>query len=166
MGKHNQKTEIIDTKGGLFDILARRYSNGVLNLDTFLQCWSSVPINVDRKSGPPVSLYAPSTMCLNTQPEVLRGLARKLGLHGWGLLARFLTWLAKSKAGSREVVTKPVPSDIRTHCATRLRQIVSLPWAQVSVARTQHTTSGLVQQTRWHCCAPSWAVPSPRGGTR
>lgn len=102
MADHDQSMAGISDEGGIFDILAGRYSNGVPNLDLFLQAHSGSPVRVDRGSRPPVIMNHPAlTMVLSPQPDVLQGLAAKPGFRGRGLLARFLYALPASRLGYR-----------------------------------------------------------------
>ena len=52
------------------------------------------------------------TLGLAVQPEVLRGLSRRKGFRGLGLLARFLYVIPKSRVGYRKVSAVPVPPAI------------------------------------------------------
>lgn len=125
-----ERAGIIEAEGGLFDILAGRYSKGVPNLDAVLKCWSGEAVHVDRKSGPPIVLHDPAlTICLSPQPEVVRGLADKPGFRGRGLLGRFLFLLPRSRVGSREVEPRPIPQAVQARYAAKVRGLLALPWA-------------------------------------
>lgn len=130
MEKQEQRAGIIEAEGGLFDILAGRYSKGIPNLDAVLKFWSGEPVHVDRKSGPSIILHDPAlTICLSPQPEIIRGLADKPGFRGRGLIARFLFLMPRSRVGSRAVEPEPISLDIRGRYASRIRSILALPWA-------------------------------------
>jgi hypothetical protein len=106
----------ISDEGGIFDILAGRYSAaGTPNLDLFLQGHAGSPVRVHRVSRLPVIINAPAlTLVLTPQPEVLRDLADKKGFRSRGLLARFSFWLPPSPIGTRTHDTTPVPRATRT----------------------------------------------------
>lgn len=92
---------IMSTEGGIFEILAGRYS-GTINIDAFLKAHTGDPIIVDRISRPP--LYIPSprlTMVLTVQPSVIKDLADKPGFRGRGLLARCWFSVPNSMVGYR-----------------------------------------------------------------
>jgi len=111
---HAEKMSILSAEGGIFDIIGGRYSNGIGNLDLFLQAHSGDPVRVDRGSREPVFLDNPClTMGLSPQPEVLRGLIDKPGFRGKGLLARFFYFLPKSNLGNRGLDSKPVPEALK-----------------------------------------------------
>ena len=114
MAEHDEKMSILSAEGGIFDIIGGRYSNGIANLDLYLQSHSSDPVKVDRGSREPVYLERPAlSLGLSPQPEVLRGLADKSGFRGKGLLARFLYLLPRTNLGHRQLESEPVPADIK-----------------------------------------------------
>lgn len=113
LNNHGEVMSIISAEGGIFDIIGGRYSNGIANLDLFLQGHSGDPVRVDRGSREPVFLNSPAlTLGLSPQPEVLRGLADKPGFRGKGLLARFLYLLPKSNLGHRSLESEPAPEHV------------------------------------------------------
>lgn len=130
MEKQQERAGIIEAEGGLFDILAGRYSKGIPNLDAVLKCWSGEAVHVDRKNGPPVVLHNPAlTICLSPQPEIVRGLADKPGFRGRGLLGRFLFLLPQSRVGHRKVEPESIPKAFQERYAAKIRTLLSLPWA-------------------------------------
>src|SRR5262249_1024142 len=65
MADHGERIAIISDEGGIFDILAGRYSRGVPNLDLFLQSHAGAPYRVDRANRPSVVMQRPAlTMVL------------------------------------------------------------------------------------------------------
>ncbi|MDR3640768.1 MAG: YfjI family protein [Humidesulfovibrio sp.] len=130
MERQQERAGIIEAEGGLFDILAGRYSKGVPNLDAVLKFWSGEAVHVDRRSGQNIVLHDPAlTICLSPQPEVVRGLADKPGFRGRGLLGRFLFLLPRSRVGSREVEPRPIPQAVQVRYAAKVRGLLALPWA-------------------------------------
>jgi len=127
LNKHDEVMSILSSEGGIFDIIGGRYSNGVANLDLFLQAHSGDPVRVDRGSRDPVFLNGPAlTLGLSPQPEVLRGLADKPGFRGKGLLARFLYFLPKSNLGYRSLDSNPVPENIKTTYQNLIFQLLDI----------------------------------------
>lgn len=130
MERQQERAGIIEAEGGLFGILAGRYSKGIPNLDAVLKCWSGEAVHVDRKNGSPIVLHDPAlTICLSPQPDVVRGLADKPEFRGRGLLGRFLFLLPKSRVGSREVEPRPIPQAVQARYAAKVRGLLDLPWA-------------------------------------
>lgn len=115
----------LSSEGGVFDLLAGRYSNGVPNLDLVLKAHSGDAERVDRGSRPPVFLRNPRlSIGLSPQPDVLRGLAAKPGFRGRGLLGRFLYLLPPSPLGYRTLQSTPVPDGVRDAYAAGLRAML------------------------------------------
>lgn len=114
MAENGERLTLISDEGGLFDILAGRYSNGIPNLDLFLQAHTGTPVRVHRGSRPDVIMDRPAlTIALSPQPSVLKGLASQPGFRGRGLLARFLYALPVSQLGYRTLTSHPIPSAVR-----------------------------------------------------
>jgi len=127
MAIHHEKMAIISAEGGIFDIISGRYSNGIPNLDLFLQSHSGDPVRVDRGSREAIYLEHPAlTMGLSPQPEVLRSIAGSPGFRGRGLLARFLYLLPKSKLGHRTLETEPVPQHTKEAYEFVIHALLSL----------------------------------------
>ena len=60
MAANNERMSILSDESGIFDILAGRYSNGVPNLDLFLQGHAGSPVKVNRGSRPPIAMESPA----------------------------------------------------------------------------------------------------------
>jgi len=134
MAENGERMAVISDEGGIFDILAGRYSKtGAPNLDLFLQGHSGSPVRVDRGSRDPVVLNAPAlTLILTPQPHVLRSLSEQKAFRGRGLLARFLFLMPPSSVGRRTHKTVPVPAYIRDAFSRCLSSLLAIPWAQDS----------------------------------
>ncbi|WP_412852375.1 YfjI family protein [Ectothiorhodospira shaposhnikovii] len=110
MADHGECMAWLSSEGGVFDLLAGRYSSGIPNLDLVLKSWSGDPERVDRGSRPPVYLHQPAlTIGLSPQPDVLKGLASKPGFLGRGLLGRFLFLMPPSPLGHRTLTPAGIP---------------------------------------------------------
>ena len=116
----------LSAEGGIFDLLQGRYTNGIPNLDLILKAHSGDAERVDRGGREPVILDNPLlTIGLCPQPDVLRGLARKSGFRGRGLLARFLFLLPRSPLGHRTFETAPIPEAVRAAYHTGLHAMLN-----------------------------------------
>lgn len=110
MHEQKDKMALIAAEGGIFDIIAGRYSNQVPNLDIFLQSHAGDFVRVDRTSRPSIIMDEPAlSMALSTQPEVLRLMAEKPGFRDRGLIARFLYALPDSRLGHRSLEEVSIP---------------------------------------------------------
>lgn len=114
MAENGERLTLISDEGGLFDILAGRYSNGIPNLDLFLQAHAGTPVRVHRGSRPDVVMNRPAlTIALSPQPSVLHALATQPGFRGRGLLARYLYAVPSSRLGHRQLTSQPIPPSVR-----------------------------------------------------
>ena len=114
MAENEGRMAILSSEGGIFDMMAGRYSNGIPNIDIYLKGHAGDALRIERRSLPPVLIDEPSlTMVLSPQPAVLESLASKPGFRGRGLLARPLYLLPPSPLGYRKLEPKPIPSEIR-----------------------------------------------------
>lgn len=108
-------------------MMGGRYSNGIPNLDLYLQGHAGTAVRVDRKSGPPVDLQRPAlAIGISPQPSVLRGLTAQEGFRGRGLLARFLYALPPSRLGYRSLDTTPVSETVVTAYSEMCLQLLTI----------------------------------------
>ena len=113
IGLNGGRISIISAEGGIFEIIGGRYSNGVPNLDVFLQGYSGDSLRVDRGSRPSLFVENPAlSMVLSPQPEVLRSIGEKKSFRGRGLLARFWYFIPVSNLGYRTLETEPIPEAV------------------------------------------------------
>lgn len=113
IGQQGGAFAVLAPEGGVFETIAGRYSEGVPNLDLWLNGHAGDPVRVDRGSRPPVILDRPRlATVLTVQPDVLSGLARKDGFRGRGLLARFAYTIPVSLLGRRRVTPDSMPSHV------------------------------------------------------
>lgn len=127
MAEQGERMAVLSDEGGIFDLLAGRYSKGVANLDLFLKGHSGSPVRVDRANPqhPPVIMNRPHlTVGLSPQPDVLENLRDKPGFRGRGLLARFLYGLPKSPLGYRDLEPRAVPADVEHRFGEGLRHLL------------------------------------------
>lgn len=108
MAANDGRMGIVSDEGGVFDILAGKYSNGKANLDVFLKAYSGAPIRIDRKGRPPESIdHSALTMLLMVQPAVLEAIMGNQDFAGRGFLARPLYSLPLSTVGHRVYESAP-----------------------------------------------------------
>jgi hypothetical protein len=127
---HGGRFAVLSAEGGVFEVLAGRYSsNSVPNFDVFLKGHAGDPLRVDRIGRPPEHVDRPAlTVGLAIQHDVLRGLRRKPGFRGRGLLARFLYAVPTSLVGSRDVNAPPVPTDVAESYRSNMFRLFSAFW--------------------------------------
>jgi hypothetical protein len=138
MAENGGRMAVMSDEGGIFDILAGRYSkNAAPNLDLFLQGHSGSPVRVDRRSREAVLINTPAlTLVVTPQPDVLRSLSEHKAFRGRGLLARFLFLLPPSTVGSRKHDTIPIPAHTRDAYDRCISSLLSVPLAADGVPVT------------------------------
>ncbi len=115
-------------EGGLFDVMAGRYSSAAGNLDVFLKGHAGDDLVVDRVIRG--SLFVPRcclTLAYAVQPEVIRGLADKPSFRGRGLIGRFLYAVPTNRLGSRLDDPEPVPDSVAAGYASLVRRLFEVP---------------------------------------
>ena len=113
MAVNDGKMGIVSDEGGVFDILAGKYSNGKANMDVFLKSYTGAPLRIDRKGRPPETIDHPTlTMLLMVQPVVLEAIMGNHDFAGRGFLARPLYALPVSTVGRRVYESAPIPPQI------------------------------------------------------
>jgi replicative DNA helicase len=91
LAEQDGRLAIIRVEGGIFDILAGRYSRSIPNPDLFLKAHSGDPVEVDRRGRPPEYIRRPAmAIGLMVQPVVFTAIAANRDFRGRGLLRRFL----------------------------------------------------------------------------
>jgi hypothetical protein len=125
LAEQQGRLAVLSAEGGIFGILAGRYSGGAPSFEAFLKGHSGDMLRVDRKGRPPEFISHPAlTLGLCVQPEVLSAIARMPGFRGRGLLARLLYSLPPNLVGSRRVGAEPVPKDVQDAYAEAVRALV------------------------------------------
>lgn len=109
MQANGERLASMSAEGGVFDLMAGKYSSGATDINVYLMGHSGDTVSVHRVMRGPVKLDSPAlTMALAIQPEVIRGIAETPAFRGRGLLGRFLYAIPKSWIGRRKIATPPV----------------------------------------------------------
>jgi replicative DNA helicase len=117
---------VLSAEGGIFDIMAGRYSAGMPNIDVYLAGHAGDVIRVDRRGRAPEYVDRPAlTIGLAVQPWVLAKAARVGDFSGRGLFDRFLFSIPAGNVGYRQTDTPPVPEAIRQRYDTTLRAMAA-----------------------------------------
>lgn len=123
LAEQGGRLSIVSAEGGVFDMLAGRYS-ALPNLDVFLKGHAGDPIRVDRRGRDPEFIDRPAlTVGLMLQPSVLSAIGRQETFRGRGLLARFLYSIPTSKVGSRQIGPPTIRADVAGTYATTIRSL-------------------------------------------
>jgi hypothetical protein len=137
------------SEGGIFDLLAGRYSSGIPNLDLVLKAWSGDAERVDRGGRPPVFLREPLlSIGLSPQPDLLRGLATRPGFRGRGLLGRFLFLLPPSPLGFRTLEARPMGATTEAAFRAGVGAMLNWPLATDDEGRPRRHVIRLSREAR------------------
>ena len=118
---------VISAEGGIFDIMAGRYSSKT-NIDVWLKGHCSDPIYVDRMSREAECIPHPALSAILTiQPSVLNEIMENTTMTGRGLIARFLYASPPSKIGSRIFRAPPVPAEISEAYRRLVFRLMAVP---------------------------------------
>lgn len=118
---------VISTEGGIFDIMAGRYSNRT-NIDVWLKGHCGDPIYVDRMTREAECIPSPSlSAILSIQPSVLDEIMSNTTMTGRGLIARFLYASPPSRIGSRVFCSAPISETISAEYRSLIFKLMALP---------------------------------------
>ncbi|SBW21010.1 hypothetical protein FDG2_1865 [Candidatus Protofrankia californiensis] len=125
MAENGGRMALISDEGGVFDILAGRFST-VPNLDPYLKGHAGRPMRVDRKGREAEFIARPAlTVGVMIQPAVLRQFGSDDNLAGRGLVARFLFVLPASLAGWRDINPPPIPPGVTATYHQRIHDLAA-----------------------------------------
>jgi len=127
LSENNGKMSIVSAEGGIFDILAGRYSSGV-NIDTFLKGHAGDSLRVDRRGRPSEIISNPAlSVLLTIQPSVLEGIMANEAFRGRGLCGRFLYSIPVSKVGYRIYNSSAIPFEYEQDYKELIFSLLKLP---------------------------------------
>lgn len=127
LANNKGKMTIVSTEGGIFDIMAGRYSNKP-NLDVWLKSHCGDTIRVDRLGREPEYIPNPAlTAILSIQPVVLNEIMENSAMTGRGLIARFLYAIPQSKIGKRVFCTRPISEEVQSEYQKMIFQMMDIP---------------------------------------
>ena len=127
MATNNGVFSVISTEGGIFDIMAGRYSNKS-NIDVWLKGHCGDAIYVDRMTREAECIMHPAlSAILSIQPSVLDEIMSNTTMTGRGLIARFLYASPPSRIGSRVFRTQPIPPEVTAAYRSLIFRLMALP---------------------------------------
>ncbi|MET7714663.1 YfjI family protein [Streptomyces sp. NPDC005407] len=146
MAEQGGRLSVMSDEGGIFDIIAGRYS-GSPNMEVFLKGHAGGRLRVNRQTRREYIDAPALTMGLAVQPDVLLDIGKIKGAKGRGLLGRFLYSLPVSTVGERKVITDPVPEQTAaTYSANVIDLTLSLAeWTDPAVIQlTPEASAALI----------------------
>lgn len=120
----------LSDEGGIFEMMAGKYSKGTPNLDVYLHGHSGDAVRVDRIGRDAVVIDAALlTVGITPQPDVIGCLSTTPEFRGRGLLARFLYFMPPSNIGTRTGDGPTIPDAVRREYHATIRAILDYPFA-------------------------------------
>jgi putative DNA primase/helicase len=130
LAEHDERMSVLSDEGGIFNVMAGMYNQGIVNIDIFLQAYSGVHTRIKRKARS-VSLSRPAlTFGITVQPAVIESFAygSRKQIRGKGGLGRFLFCIPDSMLGKRDVCKRiPVANEIKTNYENGIRRLLAVP---------------------------------------
>lgn len=151
-------------EGGLFDVMAGRYSGGASNLDVFLKGHAGDDLRVDRVTrGPLFVERCCLTLAYAVQPQVIEGLANNRAFRGRGLIGRFLYSFPGNILGRRRIDSRPIPSAVADGYRSLIERLFTIGESIVGDPRILILSPGAIMCFRdWQSEVESWLGDSGR----
>lgn len=128
MQENNEKMALLSDEGGLFDVIAGRYSNGIPNMDLYLKAYDGSPVSILRRSGY-TNLYKPFlTMGFLVQQSVLDSILHNSSFTGRGFMQRFLYSFPSSKVGKRNALGKPLDENLKKDYCELITRLLNIDY--------------------------------------
>ncbi len=127
MSQQGGRIGVASPEGGVFQIMAGRYSNGTPNLDVYLKGHAGDLLRVDRIGRESESIDRPClTVALTVQKDIIETLTDTPGFRGRGLLGRFLYAIPTDLLGRRVADPPPVPPSVTGDYQNVLRALADM----------------------------------------
>lgn len=126
--ENDERLGVITAEGGLFSLIAGRYSNGTPNLDLYLKSFDEEYLPFDRVTRGTLILQHPAlAVGLLVQPHVLDKAVAVPGMRDRGLLGRFLFAVPRSRLGSRDIDAPALLAGPAQEWDKAIRSVLGLP---------------------------------------
>jgi hypothetical protein len=116
---------LFSDEGGILEILAGLYSNGLSNVDILLKGIDGGDMRIRRKDRS-LDFNPYLTLVLTVQPAIIHNLAMRKAYSGNGTLERFLYVLPKSNLGFRTHDKPPVNETLSHAYSQKVKTLLSL----------------------------------------
>jgi hypothetical protein len=132
MAENQERGSIISAEGGIFDIMAGRYPEGIADLDIFLKAHAGDAWSCHRIGRVSVEMSSPAlTLSLAVQSSVIREIGGNKRFRGRGLRARFLYSFCQSQVGYRARQTDKISESLLQKYAGHLNELLGFPMIDV-----------------------------------
>lgn len=127
LGENKERIGVMSTEGGIFNILAGRYSEKTV-IDIILKAYSGDKFSQDRLGRKGQALNSPLvTMLLYVQPIVIREVMENSEFMGRGLNARFLYSIPPSAIGKRRYRVMKISDVERMDYVDAIKRLYAIP---------------------------------------
>ncbi len=127
LGENKERIGVMSTEGGIFNILAGRYSEKTV-IDIILKAYSGDNFSQDRLGRKGQTLNSPLvTMLLYVQPVVIREVMENSEFMGRGLNARFLYSIPPSAIGKRRYRVMKISDVDRMDYIDTIKRLYAIP---------------------------------------
>lgn len=125
--QNKERIGIMSTEGGIFNILAGRYSDKTV-IDIVLKAYSGDRFSQDRLGRKGQTLNSPLiTMLLYVQPIIIKEVMENSEFVGRGLNARFLYSIPPSTIGKRRYRVMKIPDTERMEYISVMKRLFAIP---------------------------------------
>lgn len=125
--QNKERIGIMSTEGGIFNILAGRYSDKTV-IDIVLKAYSGDRFSQDRLGRKGQTLNNPLiTMLLYVQPIIIKEVMENSEFIGRGLNARFLYSIPPSTIGKRRYRVMEIPEADRAEYVDTVKRLLAIP---------------------------------------
>ena len=125
--QNKERIGIMSTEGGIFNILAGRYSDKTV-IDIVLKAYSGDRFSQDRLGRKGQTLNSPLiTMLLYVQPIIIKEVMENSEFVGRGLNARFLYSIPPSTIGKRRYRVMKIPDTERMEYIGVMKRLFAIP---------------------------------------
>lgn len=125
--QNKERIGIMSTEGGIFNILAGRYSDKTV-IDIVLKAYSGNRFSQDRLGRKGQTLNSPLiTMLLYVQPIIIKEVMENSEFVGRGLNARFLYSIPPSTIGKRRYRVMKIPDTERMEYIGVMKRLFAIP---------------------------------------
>lgn len=127
MARNEGIISVISSEGGIFDIMAGRYSSKA-NIDVWLKGHCGDAIQVDRQGRESECISHPALSAILTiQPSVLDEIMSNTTMFGRGLIARFLYSSPPSMIGHRQFCSPAISLRTTDDYRGMIKQLMDIP---------------------------------------
>jgi replicative DNA helicase len=126
LAEQGGRMAIFSAEGGIFDVMAGRYSSGGVNIDVYLKSHPGDLLRINRRNRAEYVEAPALTLGLAVQPDVIQGLAGKPGFRGRGLVGRFLYTMPPSSVGKRKIRPAPLRDEAKNTYARNVQELARI----------------------------------------